>query len=208
MIGRALSSLILGCTVALAACSSSDGGGGSPQGVIPTAFTTYCTGTLKTDQKLMQSNGAGAWMGNGSMHASAGTPFLVSPDFGQWQGYVLAADGSATKIDLPFGKGLVKDTDFTSDCATDAALSDSFHQKTVILAASHVYASKDLSGDACTLDAGTAMTNYSFMSGGLGGGSSSDPALVGSDEIKAKCGYATGYTKDMVYATLVPTSSK
>src|SRR5512142_1359929 len=110
MLGRTLSSLVLGCAVALAACSSSDSGG-SPQGVIPQSFAKYCSGTLKSDQKLMKSAGSGAWIGDGSQHASAGTVFLVSPDFQKWSGYVLLSDGTVDKIDADFTKGLVKDTD-------------------------------------------------------------------------------------------------
>jgi hypothetical protein len=202
MLRRALSCSILGCTLVLAACSSSDSGG-SPQGVIPQAFASYCSGTLKTDQKLMTPMSGGGWMGNGSLHAAAGTPFLVSTEGGQWAGYVVQADGSVDKIDADFTKGLVRDTDFTSDCATDTALHDFASDKNVVLAKSTIYATKDLTGTACTLDAGTTMTNFNYASGGFGG-SSSGPSTVGSDEIKAKCGFASGYTNDLEFASLIP----
>jgi hypothetical protein len=201
MVRSSLSFLILGCAVALGACSSSDSGS-SPQGVIPQAFAKYCSGTLKTDQKLMHPMSGGGWQGDGTVHATAGTTFIVSPDFGHWGGYVLSSDGSVQKIDADFHTGLVKDTDFTSDCATDAAL-NAFSNPNVVLAKSTFYAAQDLSGAACTLEAGTTMTNFSYMSGGFGG-SSSAPATVSSAEIKAQCGFDTGYTRDLEYAALVP----
>jgi len=202
MAKRILSSLVLGCAVALGACSSSDGGGGSPQGVIPQAFDKYCVGTLKADQKLMKPMNGGGWMGDGTLRASAGTTFLVSVDFHQWSGFVVQQDGSVAKIDQDFDKGLVKDTDFTSDCATDAALQPFAQNPKVLLKASTLYPTKDMSGTACTVDAGTSLTTFMYSSGGFG--STPEPAQVGADEIKAKCGYESGYSNDFSYGELLP----
>jgi hypothetical protein len=137
----------------------------------------------------MKGMGSGGWITDGST-AGAGTTFLVSPDFGKWEGYVFASDGSPRKVDADFKTGLVKDTDFTSDCAVDpSASSDKKH--TVVLAKANIYANKDLTGTPCVIDAGTELTNYMFE-GGFSG-----PASISSNEIKAKCSLDKGYSSDL-----------
>jgi hypothetical protein len=153
---------------------------------------------LKVDKNLLTASNGG-WGGNGSMHVASGTRFLVAPEFDQWQGYVLSSDGSAYKIDAGFGHGLAKDVDFSSDCATDAALHDFTQTRDVVLASPKLYAKQDLSGDACTLDAGTTMTNFSYDSAGSG------PVSVSSNEIQAKCGLGIAYATVFEYASLIPT---
>jgi hypothetical protein len=126
---------------------------------------------------------------------TAGTTFLVSPSFSKWEGYVVQSDGSAARITSDFAKGLVKGTDFTSDCADDAKLS-AFTNPYVVLTRSTLYAKQDLTGATCVLDPGTTLTQYSFMSTG-------DTAQISSDEIQAKCGFSIAYSKDFHAQTLI-----
>jgi hypothetical protein len=177
----------------LAACSSSSDGssGGSTGGSIE-AFSKYCTGTLKTEQKLEAASGGGGWVGNGTK-APAGTVFLLSADFGTFGGYVIGADGKPSKIDADFTKGLVKDTDFTTDCVADPKE----HQSEVLLADATLFPKEDLSGTACTLPKATQLHNYS-----LSGGSA--VTTMSSQEIKATCGLDTAYSSNAYYGALVP----
>jgi hypothetical protein len=196
MMARISSALVVLLPLALAACSSSSNGGGAGSANATdvsksSTFSAFCTGTLKSDQKLMLDKG-GAWIGDGSHHVPAGTTFLVSPDFDLWAGYVILDDGSAAKIDADFTKGLVKDTDFTSSCATDPA---STQTTFVVLAKSTLRASKDLTGASCTLEAGSALADYSYESG--------DVNTVGGNSVQGKCGFSPGYTKDLSGADLL-----
>ena len=169
------------------------GAGGSAPDPIA-AYAAYCTGTLKVEQKIQQPAGPGAWSGTG-MKVAAGTTFLVAAEQSSWGGIVITADGSPERISpVDFKTGLVKDTDFTADCATDDA-SSSPKVHIVLLAKSTFYASMDFSGAGCTLDAGTALDGFNFSS--LGGASS-----VSAQAIKSKCGIDTAYTKDLVYGSL------
>jgi hypothetical protein len=135
-------------------------------------------------------------MSKPGLHASAGTTFYVSASFQQWKGYVLQSDGTPARIAADFAKGLVKGTDFTSDCADDTKL-QGFSNPYVVLSRSTLYAKQDLSGAACVIDPGTALTNYSYMSSG------SAAAQVSSAEIQAKCGWSVAYSKDFHADNLV-----
>ena len=183
---------------ALAACSSasSDGGPGGGTASIPAAFSKYCSGKLATEQKIMHPMSGGGWMGTGDK-IGAGTPILLEADFSHWSAYAIMADGSPVKIDADFEKGLVLGTDFTSDCAPAKVPSfGDANVKNVTLAKATIYPNADLTGTACTLDAGTQFTNYSMS----GGGSSSE---LSADELKAKCSMDKGYSKDLYTAELI-----
>lgn len=177
---------------ALTACSSASPPG--PADSPPAAFAKYCTGTLLVDKRLMKGMGANAWRSDGST-AGAGTKFLVSPGYGQWEGFLILVDGAPAKLAVDYEKRLVKDTDFTSDCATDPAASHSSRE--VVLARSTIYPNKELTGTACVLEPGTEFTSYSFAGG------FDVVAKVSSPEIKAQCGLDSGYTRDLLSAGLM-----
>lgn len=191
---RSLLLLALLSTTATAACSSSDSSSGPGTGPVPSALSSYCTGTLKVATQYMTAVGPGAYSGHGDT-LPAGTKILLSWSFDRWAGFAFQTDGTVLKLEADFSKGLVLGTDFDSTCTADQA-KDSKKQHTVILQRSTVYPEKGLTGTACTLEVGTVMTNYSFS----GDGTSS---TVSSAEIKSTCGLTTGYSKDIQYATLV-----
>ena len=99
-----------------------------------------------------------------------------------------------------FQSGLVRDTDFSSACATDDKL-DFQAQHHVLLTDSTFYASEDLSGEPCPLPVGTELPGFGFASGGFGSGGSA--ASVSSDAIEAACGLTQSYSADIVYGELV-----
>ena len=183
----------LACSSSSAAPAGAGAGGGTAGGQPGPAFAAYCTGTLLTEQKILHPAGAGAWLGNG-MKVPAGTPFLVASEYGMWGGFVVDGAAAPARIEGDFAKGLVKGTDFVADCATDSAVS-SPKIKRVLLAQATFHPNKDLSGTACTLDAGTELANLNFSS--LGGA-----ATVSADAIQAKCGLSVAYSNDMAYGDL------
>lgn len=188
--------LVLTLALALPACSGSDddGGGHSVAGV-PATFSAYCTGTLKRAVGLQEKDGPSAWMGSSSTgEAPAGSTFLVEADFDKWGGFVFESDGTVLRLDGDFSTGLVKDQDFSSDCATDASTVDT---DKVLLADSTFYADEKLSGTPCKLPAGTKFTGFSFVSMG-------SVATVTAPEIEAQCALKTSYSNDIVYGDLIP----
>lgn len=191
---RALGSMFAFVALAtMAGCSSSDGGQSTTVGAIPASFSAYCTGTLKIDQELMFPAGGGAWMGNGTK-AAAGTVFLVAAEFGQFGGFVMQSDGKPAKIEGDFTKGLVKDTDFTSDCATTA--DDRSKTKFVLLAKAKLYPNADLTGTACELEAASTFENYAYSSSG-------SSATFSSPALAEKCGFDKGYSNDIYFGRLL-----
>lgn len=196
--------LIAASSLGIAACSGSDSSGGGPGGFgggsgsvpsggPPAVFSPYCTGKLKVATDLMKADTAGAWMGDGSLVAPAGTTFLVGASFSQWDGYLVLTNGVPAQLSSDFQTGLVKDTDFTSDCATDDKLSAGIH---VLMGDSTFHAKEDLSDEPCTLPSGTTLTSFSFLNSGT-------VATVGADEIKTTCGWDTSYSDDIHYAELI-----
>lgn len=182
--------------LAVSACSGSDGGGGAGTGGVDLSeFEGYCTGTLLADFDVQIAVGAGAWSGSSrdAFNAPSGTVFLVSPAFGDWEGYIAYADGKAARIDSDFMTGLVKDQDFTSECATDVDA----RGVEVLMKDSTFYADEALSGESCTLPAGTVLEQYSFFGG-------SDAATVSAAAIKAECGWDRAYSDDIATAELLP----
>jgi hypothetical protein len=187
----------LALVLSVAACSSSsDGGSGSPGGSSEDAlapFAKFCRATLKTEQKIEKPAGPGGWVGNGTK-VPAGTTILLEYDFKLWGGYVMTNEGPQ-KIAADFTKGLVKDTDFTSDCAKEP---DFGSRHLVVLAKSNVFADKSLTGSACVLQPGTDFSDYGFSSGGSGA-----PSQFQSTQLKTICGFDQGYTNDLTYGNLV-----
>lgn len=179
----------------LVACSGSDDAGGTDVGKVPQSFSAYCTGITKVRLDLMKKTGPAAWAGdNTTGSAPAGSVFLVASSFDKWEGFVFDTSGTPLKLHGDFSTGLVKDQDFTSDCAVDAQTGPT---DTVLLADSHFYAEESLGGSACKLAQGTELTSFSFMATG-------SVAQVSSTEIQAECSLSTSYSKDVVYGALVP----
>lgn len=183
-------------SLALAACSGSDAdGGGHTVAGVPAAFSAYCTGTLKHPVALQERDGPATWVGsNTTGEAPAGSIFVVEASFDKWGGFVFESDGTPLRLDGEFKTGLVKDQDFTSDCAIDPSAPKTAN---VLLADATFYPNEDLSGEACTLPAGTELTSFSFIATGAA-------ATVSAAEIQAKCSLAKSYSKDIVYGDLLP----
>lgn len=191
MLARLSKVLLVVAPFVLAACSSSSDSGPSGPGSANLApFAKYCTGTLKVDKALKAPLGPGGWSSSATQ-AAAGSTILVAGDFGKFGGYVIQADGTPMQVDADFMKGLIKDTDFTSSCATDANAG-----RLTLLSKATFYGKADLSGTPCTFDAGTQFSGYSFSGGG-------DVGQMSSPDIKAKCGFDTSYTKDLRYGNLI-----
>ena len=181
--------------LSMAACSSassSSTGSGERTGVDGAAFSAYCTGTLLREMPLMAEQAGEAWAGNGSLQAPSGTDFLLSDEFQMWQGYVIQSDGTPAKITA--FNGLVQGTDFSSSCAP-STIPDQFTANLVLLADTTLYPKADLSGTACTLPAGLALTNYEILGG--------TPVTVSAAEITAKCGTTTMYAKTFATGQLL-----
>jgi hypothetical protein len=180
------------------ACSSSPSPDTAPttNAVYKTTFGKYCTATLTTQKTLMLPQGDG-WFDNRSAQAAPGTTFLLAAEFKVWAGYLIMTNGTPAKIDANFQTGLAEGTDFTSDCATNSAMLASYDA--VLLANATFYPNVDLSGTACTVPAGTAMTSlvYSATLQDITEGQ------VSSDPIKAQCNLSQAYTRDMSYGDLV-----
>jgi hypothetical protein len=176
----------------LAACSSSsaDGTPGGHTGESGDAFSRYCTGTLKTEQRVLAASGGG-WADDG-IAAPVGATFFVSARFGRWGGYVIRASGQPAE--LLADKGLTKEVDFTSDCANDPTL----ESKMVMLADATLYPNTDLSGTPCTLTKGTELHDYDLHAA-LG-----ERTRLSSREIKETCGLDTAYSANAYWGALLP----
>ena len=179
----------------LASCSSSDSDDGSPAGGVDLGvLSDYCTGKLLVEQRVMTAIGHSAWGTKGSLKAPAGTEIVVGPSFDKWRGFYYLSVGQVGMLSGDSSTGLVKDTDFTSNCATDVNAIG----VRVLLQDSTVYPNPDLSGSACVLPAGTSFKSaFSFAAG-------TPSAAIIASEIKDACGYETAYSSDFVHAQLLP----
>lgn len=194
----ALIPLLLASTVLVACSSASSPGGASYDGASEATFSAYCTGTLLQSEQLMSEGGGGSWQGNGSLSAPAGTPFLLASDIGQWNGFVVGADGTPYQVQPSgFPNGLVAGTDFSASCAP--AGGPSSPTVFVLVGETTLYPNADYSGTPCTLPAGTKLTNAGFSAAG-------DPrsgAQLAADELQAKCGVAgIMYGKEIPFGDL------
>lgn len=189
---------VLSPAIVLFACSSSSGGSSSYDGATGATFSSYCTGTLLQSEQLMSEGGGASWQGDGSLTAPKGTPFLLASDIGQWNGFVIGADGTPYQVQAPgFPNGLVEGTDFSASCAPSGGPSSP--SVFVLLAATTLYPNADYSGTPCTLPAGTRITNGGFSAAG-------DPRAGGQlsgNEVQAQCGAATMYGKEIPYGDLI-----
>jgi len=163
---------------------------GAPQASPP--YTTVCAGRLLTSQKLMNPGSASGWDST-SDTAPAGTVFLVGLNAAnRFTGYVVGGARPRKIGEASLSTGLELGVDFTSTCVTAPT---SATKAFVVLAASTFYADRALTGAPCAVDAGTEFGGYSF-SGGV-------TSSVTSLDLRTRCGFSPGYTKDLVYGIVV-----
>ncbi|MGE0323494.1 MAG: hypothetical protein AB7K71_07000 [Polyangiaceae bacterium] len=186
---------LIGLALAASGCGSDGAGSDNGGGFDLSGFAGYCSGTLLVDHDVQIASGAGRWTGTSAddFFAPAGTEFLVSPSFDKWGGYVVYKDGTAGRVDDDFSTGLIKDQDFTSDCAIDV----NTYGVDVLMQDSSLYETQALSGTRCVLPAGTVLEQLSFVN-------SSDAASVSAEAIRTQCGWDTAYSKDIAYGELLP----
>lgn len=187
--------LLLALPLALVGCDDDPAGGSSNSTLNPSSqpgFSPYCTALLKVPMDGMLPAGPGAWVSSSNNKATlpVGTEIMLGRSFSKYDGFALLLSGSPSKVDSDFKTGLIKDTHFTSDCA------EGKQSVTVLLLRSTFHADEGLSGQACALEAGTALTSFFFVNSGK-------VAQVGSDEIKATCGFDKGFSGDITYASLL-----
>jgi hypothetical protein len=156
------------------------------------AFGTFCTGTLLKQSDIMSAQPPAGWSGNGQS-VPAGTTVLIGASFNMWNAFGFLSNGTVFEVSAPFATGLVKDTDFASDCATASKLS--FVGTSILLLDATFYATQDLTGTPCPLKKGTVLTSLSYITG--------SPASVGSDEIQSTCKLSTAYSNDIMYGSLI-----
>lgn len=175
--------------------SSDESSSSSPLGEIPSAFSGFCAGELLLEKSYLLPVGPGSWQGNGQK-APPGTKVLLVRGSDKWEhGIGFLGDGTPVEVEPNFFKGLTPGTDVTTACGEPV---DPSRRRLVVLRASTVYSDAALTEGACSLPAGTAFASYSYSApaSGAKGGSFGSPALM------ALCGYASGYTGDLVYSDL------
>jgi hypothetical protein len=195
-----LVSLTLGCASNASdpqgAAAGSDGGAtgdaggaastGAPQASPP--FTAFCAGRLLTSQKLMNPGSASGWDSTNDS-APAGTVFLVGLNVAnRFTGYVVAGAKPRKLAEPSLSTGLALGVDFESTCVTAPT---SATKAFVVLAPSTFFADRALTGTACNVEAGAELGSYSFSGG--------PTSTVTSTDLRTRCGFSPGYTKDLVY---------
>lgn len=189
------------CFWLLAACGSDDGGSSSGGTTLnPSSnpvFSIYCTGVLKNQMTGMLSENPFAWAAYPGHRSTLppGTEILLESSFGKINGYAILFDGAISKVDADFSTGLLKDTDYISECP------ESGETDLVLLKTSHFFADATLSGQPCAIDAGTTMNSVSLVSNN--GKSNLNVAEVKSAKIKEICGFEVAYSADMVRGDLL-----
>jgi len=186
--------------LASAACSSSSAGLTRSSGTEPppAIFSAYCTGTLNVEVELEAPDpspvSADAWLGNGTLHAGAGTTFLIASGSSEWTGFAFLSDGTPTMIDTS-AAGLVEGTDFSSSCAP--AMPSILIQNQVLLADTTAYVNPDMSGKACALPAGLPFGSFSAALNGA-------PGQVTGGAVMQTCGVSLIYVTAFASGPLTP----
>lgn len=181
----------------LAACDSDDSSSGgktnstTDQPSTKEVFSKYCTGILKNDTTGMLPSGPFGWMSSNTKKKDipAGTEILLEYSFSRTSGYAIFSDGSASKVSNQSLDGLIKDTDYTSDCPTSGKT------ERVLLMDSTFFANQELTGQPCTVKAGTILDSASATESS-DGKYTSDVAKVKSAQIKEICGLDVAYSSD------------
>ena len=167
-------------------------------------FSAYCTGLLSRGTPAMDLKSGQGWVADGSLQIPGGTTVLLSYELtGQldaaWMAYALEDDGTPHKLDTA---GLVDGQDFTSDCAPDGSV-DAGSLDAVVLADTTFYpqASSDgfLSGNACTVPAGTKLSSLTSPAGSTVGSA----VELDSPSLRAECGTSTMYASAVALGELV-----
>ena len=152
------------------------------------------TATTDWTGSIMEGGGT-AWGGANNPNAPPGTRFLLADDsFGsspKYRGYLFVADGRAAQMSGDFSKGLIKDTDFTTDC--DA----SKQGRDTLLVAAVLRPQPDLTGDPCTLPAGTDIEKISVTRTAEG------PVVFAGAELTALCGLEKAYAGSVTAVPLI-----
>lgn len=185
--------------LAVPACSEDDDAGNGGFKAADPAFDGICRGVLRTSQKALPSlpvSGGGiGWGGVNNPVAPSGTSFLLATDsFGSkitYRGYLFVADGRAAQMNGDFTEGLIKDTDFTTDCDATKKGRDT------LLVATVVRPNADLTGDACTLPLGTDIFELSVARTGQG------PITLAGAGLGTLCGFEKGYTDSLLEVDLI-----
>jgi hypothetical protein len=179
--------------VSLTACGLLDDGDGGMGGTggMEVGLEGVCKATLLEESGLMDRVGAEAWS-LGTATAPAGQEVLLAGVSVNWRAYAFVDGEVVGKVaTAPLEEGV----HFTSDCADLLQTSDG--DKTVLMDATF-YEFDDLTGEPCTVFAGTTLHGaYSFMAYDQGRGQ------VSSEDLPDLCGYLTGFTADLVTDDLV-----
>lgn len=180
------------------------GAAGSTSSPTVVPFSAFCTAKLLKDTEGMHTDYGGAWYGLSSdpINLPAGTSFMLgsetslsSPD-GILHGYLFLPSGEPSKIqEDSFFDGLIKGKDFESSCPTSAKA------KGVLLTDSNFYGTPELTGEPCSLKAGTLVDGSFFTHSNTGGKPTS--LLEYSQGLKALCGFSEGYSTDAVHVSLL-----
>lgn len=187
-------SRILVIVLAASACATDeDGRSGGPadaQALDP-VFDNVCRGTMTHPATVLPAQGPGQWGAFEPPQLAAYQPFMLASSGGRIEGYLALPGNQLGQIQGDFTKGLVKDTDFTTDCnlAGEAKLTN--------LRAATFYPNPDLTGEACTIPIGTRFPDHAFSR--VGGGA----ATFSSTLLLKTCGFQQGYTTDLIYAQLL-----
>ena len=169
-----------------------DKGGGDP-GIETDFFSNACIGTLTQQVALQEPTGPEAWS-NIEATGQPGQQVLVAAPSTQWYGY-LFVDGEVTARvgTAPFELGV----HFDSDCAGNPKEEEPLTRK-VVLQDANFYETEELSGEHCTIEAGTVLSG-GYFAGPVGPG----VRQVTSQAVEELCGIPTMFTPDLVTGELI-----
>lgn len=191
---RAIVCLPLWLLLAASACATDeDGRSGGPadaQALDP-VFDNVCRGTMVHAATVLPSQGPGQWGGVEPPQIAAYQPFMIASSGGRIEGYIALPGNQVGQIQGDFTKGLVKDTDFTTECNLGG------EAKLTALRAATIYPDAGLTGAPCTIPIGTRFPDHAFSR--VAGG----PATFSSTLLTKMCGFQQGYTADLVYGSLL-----
>lgn len=159
---------------------------------LPQSFLPYCTATLSEARLLQIPTTLGAW-GDSGLLAPSGSVILLTSDAAALGGVALLTDGTPVRI----GSGLLPGADFASRCAPSTPAPGA--TRAVLMKEASFYATPSLDGAACTFPTGTGLDVFRFAID-----ASSGLARVSSVQIETHCGFSSAYSRDIVFADLLP----
>lgn len=191
---RALASVLLTLLLAGSGCvNDEDGRAGGPadaQALDP-VFDNVCRGVMAHPATVLPSQGPGQWGGVEPPRLAAYQPFMLASAGGRIEGYLALPGNQLGQIQPDAATGLVKDTDFTTDCNLAG------EAKLTALRAATFYPDPELTGAPCTVPIGTRFPDHSFSR--VAGG----PATFSSTLLMKICGFQQGYSTDLVFGSLL-----